>query len=244
VTKLTLLRHGESTWNREKRFTGWTDVPLTSRGMAQAVSAGRWLAEEGFTFDVCFTSYLSRAIDTLRIVLDTMSLRDVPVLKSWCLNERHYGALQGLGRWEAIRKYGPKRMLTWQRDFTAPPPALPADDARSPAGDPRYAGLNGAELPRAESLKDTLDRMLPYWYGTIVPEIQQGKRVLIVAHRNSLRALVKHLNDVPDSEVLRIRVPTAKPLVYELDENLRATRSYFVGPSKQALWRRTTGALR
>jgi 2,3-bisphosphoglycerate-dependent phosphoglycerate mutase len=244
VTRLTLLRHGESTWNREKRFTGWTDVPLTSRGMAQAVAAGRWLAEEGFAFDVCFTSYLSRAIDTLRIVLDTMGLAHVPVLKSWCLNERHYGALQGLGRWEAIRKYGPKRMLAWQRDFTAPPPALPADDSRSPAGDPRYAGLNGAELPRAESLKDTLDRMLPYWYGTIVPEIQQGKRVLIVAHRNSLRALVKHLDDVPDSEVLRVRVPTAKPLVYELDDNLRATRSYFVGPPKQTLWRRTTGALR
>jgi len=243
AARLILLRHGESTWNRERRFTGWTDVPLTSRGREQAAAAGRWLADEGFRFDVCFTSLLGRAIDTLRIVLDTMGLVDVPVHRSWYLNERHYGALQGLGRWEAVRRYGPKRMLNLQRDYAAVPPALTADDARSPACDPRYAGLSADELPRTESVKDTLARMLPYWDGTIVPEIRQQKCVLIVAHRNSLRALIKHLDDVPEASVLRIRMPKGRPLVYELGDDLRTTRRYYVRPPERTLWQRAVRAV-
>ena len=228
AARLILLRHGESTWNREKRFTGWTDVPLTPRGREQAAAAGRCLAAEGFCFDVCFTSLLGRAIDTLRIALDTMGVTDVPLHRSWYLNERHYGALQGLGRWEAVRRYGPRRMLILQRDYAAVPPALPADDVRSPACDPRYAGLTAEDLPRAESLKDTLERMLPYWNETIVPELRQGRCVLIVAHRNSLRTLVKHLEDVPEADVLRIRMPKGRPLVYELGDALQVTRRYYV----------------
>jgi 2,3-bisphosphoglycerate-dependent phosphoglycerate mutase len=243
AARLILLRHGESTCNRERRFTGWADVPLTARGKAQAAAAGRWLADEGFRIDVGFTSLLARAIDTLRIVLDTMGRVDVPVHRSWYLNERHYGALQGLGRWEAARRYGLWRMLMLQRDYTAAPPPLAADDARSPARDPRYAGLSADDLPRTESVKDTLARMLPYWNGTIVPEIRQHKCVLIVGHRNSLRALIKHLDDVPEAGVFRIRMPTGRPLVYELGDDLRATRRYYLRPPERTLWQRAVGAV-
>jgi 2,3-bisphosphoglycerate-dependent phosphoglycerate mutase len=201
---------------------------LSARGVEQAEHAGRLLAAEGFTFDVCFTSYLQRAIETLGIVLDTMDLRSVAVKKTWCLNERHCGALQGLKRWEAVRKYGAKQILVWQWRFAIPPPALDANDARFPGRDPRYAALAGVELPRAESLRDTFARILPYWRHAIAPELRQGKRTLIVAHRNTLRAIVKHLDAVSDTGIARIRIPTGKPLVYELDDDMRPIRHYYL----------------
>jgi 2,3-bisphosphoglycerate-dependent phosphoglycerate mutase len=237
VTTLTLLRHGESVWNREKRFTGWTDVELTPRGTAQAEDAGRLLASRGFTFDLAFTSMLRRATETLRIVLETMDQTHVPVRESWCLNERHYGALQGLSRWEAIRKYGARRMFAWQRHFAIPPPPVDVTDARFPGQHPRYAALADVELPRTESLQDTLMRLLPYWESTIAPELRAGKRVLVVAHHNTLRALVKHLDGIADGAVVTVRIPTGKPLVYELGDDLRVVRRSYLEPS-----RRGTGA--
>jgi 2,3-bisphosphoglycerate-dependent phosphoglycerate mutase len=237
MTKLTLLRHGESIWNREKRFTGWTDVGLSVRGVAQAERAGRLLKARGCTFDVCFTSYLNRAIETLRIVLETMGLRQIPVRKSWCLNERHYGALQGLSWWEAVWKYGLKQVLIWQRHFDVRPPALDAGDARFPGYDPRYAALAQTQLPYTESLQDTLARILPYWYSAIVPEIRQGKHILIVAHGNSLRGLLKYLDNVADRDIAKVTVPVGQPLVYELDNNVRPLRHFYMRrPAKLAQW--------
>lgn len=230
MTILVLLRHGQSVWNREKRFTGWTDVGLSARGVAEARAAGRLLRAGGYVFDVCFTSYLSRAGETLDIVLGEMGLLDVPIQRSWHLNERHYGALQGLRWQEAVRAYGLKQVLLWQGHFAVPPPALDPADARFPGHDPRYAALAPTELPRTESLRDTLIRVLPYWHETIVPALRQGKRTLIVAHRNSLRCLRKYLEDIPDALMPQVTVPTGEPLVYDLDEAARPLRVHSLRP--------------
>ena len=220
MATLTILRHGESLWNKEKRFTGWTDVELTPRGMTEARQAGQLLKNRGLTFDLCFTSYLTRATETLRIVLDTMGLSHVPIQRDWRLNERHYGALQGLNWWEATRKYGAKQILIWQRHFDVPPPPLDVTDPRYPGHDPLYSQLSPTELPQGESLKDTLARLLPFWHDVAVPELRQGKHLLIVAHNNSLRGLLKHLNNISDAEISNITIPTAAPMLYELNEQL------------------------
>ncbi|MEA2561057.1 MAG: 2,3-bisphosphoglycerate-dependent phosphoglycerate mutase [Acidobacteriota bacterium] len=234
MRKLVLLRHGESTWNLENRFTGWTDVDLTPKGIEEAKEAGRLLSEGGYTFDVAYTSLLKRAIRTLWIAMDGMDLMWIPVHRSWRLNERHYGALQGLNKAETAAKYGNEQVLVWRRSFATPPPPLTPDDPRHPAKDRRYAGLSPEELPVAESLKDTIDRFLPYWHGTIVPEIQSGRRVLIAAHGNSLRALVKHLDGISEEEIVGLNIPTGIPLVYELDDGLKPIRSYYLGDPEAA----------
>jgi 2,3-bisphosphoglycerate-dependent phosphoglycerate mutase len=234
MIKLVLLRHGESTWNVDNRFTGWTDVDLSPKGRDEAREAGRLLAEGGFTFDVAYTSLLKRAIRTLWIALDGMDLMWIPVHKSWRLNERHYGALQGLDKAETAAKYGDRQVLVWRRSFSEPPPLLTPDDPRHPGHDRRYADLAPDELPLAESLKDTIARFLPYWHGTIVPDLRAGKRVLIAAHGNSLRALVKHLDGVSDEEIVGLNIPTGIPLVYELDGELKPLRSYYLGDPEAA----------
>lgn len=218
---LVLLRHGESVWNRDDRFTGWTDVGLTEKGEAEAVRAGEWLAREGFRFDVCYTSYLKRAIKTLWLALEAMDLMWLPVYKTWRLNERHYGALQGLNKTETAARYGSEQVFLWRRSYHVRPPALDRSDPRFPGHDPRYAGVDPADLPVTESLEDTVRRVLPYWRETIAPEILQGRRVLIAAHGNSLRALVKYLEAIPDDEIPRVEIPTGVPWIYELDGSLR-----------------------
>jgi 2,3-bisphosphoglycerate-dependent phosphoglycerate mutase len=222
--KLVLLRHGESIWNLANRFTGWTDVDLSPKGVEEAHEAARLLREGGYTFDVAYTSLLKRAIRTLWIVMDEMDLMWLPVHRSWRLNERHYGALQGLDKAETAAKYGAQQVKIWRRSYDTPPPALTPGDERHPGHDRRYASLTAEELPLAESLKDTVARFLPYWHGTIVPEIRAGKRVLIAAHGNSLRALIKHLDGVSEEEIVELNVPTGIPLVYELDRDLRPLR--------------------
>ncbi len=234
MIKLVLLRHGESTWNVDNRFTGWTDVDLSPKGRDEAREAGRLLAEGGFTFDVAYTSLLKRAIRTLWIALDGMDLMWIPVHKSWRLNERHYGALQGLDKAETAAKYGDRQVLVWRRSFSEPPPLLTPGDPRHPGHDRRYAGLAPDELPLAESLKDTIARFLPYWHGTIVPDLRAGRRVLIAAHGNSLRALVKHLDGVSDEEIVGLNIPTGIPLVYELDDDLKPLRSGYLGDPEAA----------
>jgi len=229
MIKLVLLRHGESTWNQENRFTGWTDVDLSDRGRAEAQEAGRLLLEGGYVFDVAYTSVLKRAIRTLWAALDELDLLWIPVTKSWRLNERHYGALQGLNKAETAAKHGEAQIKIWRRSYDIAPPPLPPDDPRFPSRDPRYAGLTAAELPLTESLKDTVDRFLPYWHEAIAPTIRSGKRVLIAAHGNSLRALVKYLDDVPVSEIVELNIPTGIPLVYELDGDLKPLRHYYLG---------------
>jgi 2,3-bisphosphoglycerate-dependent phosphoglycerate mutase len=229
MIKLVLLRHGESSWNRENRFTGWTDVDLSEIGIAEAHDAGRLLRAEGFDFDIAFTSVLRRAIRTLWIGLDELDRMWLPVVHSWRLNERHYGALQGLNKAETAAEYGDAQVLLWRRSYDVPPPPLPAGDEREPGRDPRYARLSPAELPRAESLKDTVARFLPAWHEQIVPELQAGRRVLIAAHGNSLRALVKYLDNVSDVEIPGLNIPTGVPLVYELDDALRPVRHYYLG---------------
>ena len=233
VIKLVLLRHGESIWNKENRFTGWTDVDLTMKGINEAKEAGKLLRESGLTFDVAFTSLLKKAIRTLWIVLDEMDLMWIPVYKSWRLNERHYGALQGLNKSEMANKYGEAKVLLWRRSFDVRPPALEESDERYPGSDPKYVNLEKKDIPFTESLKDTMERLLPYWQDTIAPNIKAGKKVLITAHGNSLRSLVKHLDDVSDKEIIELNIPTGIPLVYELNENLKPIRSYYLGdPSK------------
>ena len=234
MRKLVLLRHGESTWNLENRFTGWTDVDLTPKGIEEAKEAARLLGEGGYTFDVAHTSLLKRAIRTLWIVMDGMDLMWIPVHRSWRLNERHYGALQGLNKAEMAAQYGDAQVLLWRRSFSTPPPQLAPDDPRHPSRDRRYADLSPEELPAAESLKDTIDRFLPYWHSTIVPDIQAGRRVLIAAHGNSLRALVKFLDGVSDSDIVELNIPTGIPLVYELDDRLKPIRHYYLGDEKAA----------
>jgi 2,3-bisphosphoglycerate-dependent phosphoglycerate mutase len=227
--KVVLLRHGESTWNKENRFTGWHDVDLTDRGRDEAREAGRLLKADGYIFDVAFTSVLKRAIKTLGIALDTLDQLWIPVTKSWKLNERHYGALQGLNKAETAAKHGEAQTKIWRRSFDIPPPALTIDDERHPSRDPRYKSLQPSELPLTESLKDTIARFMPYWHDTIAPAIKAGQRVVIAAHGNSLRALVKDLDDVPESEIVELNIPTGIPLVYELGADLRPLRHYYLG---------------
>lgn len=229
MIKLVLLRHGESTWNKSNQFTGWTDVDLTDEGKRQAMEAGRQLKKDGFTFDVAYTSVLKRAIRTLWLALDEMDLMWIPVHRSWRLNERHYGALQGLNKAETAAKYGDEQVLIWRRSYDIPPPALEKDDDRHPGKDRRYAGLSEAELPLTECLKDTVDRFLPHWHDEIAPTIKAGKRVLIAAHGNSLRALVKYLDDISDEAILKLNIPTGMPLAYELDDNLKPIKNYYLG---------------
>jgi len=217
---LVLLRHGESTWNLENRFTGWTDVDLTPKGVQEAHEAGRLLREGGYTFDLCFTSVLKRAIRTLWIVLDDMDLVWLTVHKSWRLNERHYGDLQGLNKAETAAKFGEKQVLVWRRSYADPPPVLRPEDPRYPGHDPRYADVPKEQLPLTESLKDTVARFLPYWHERIAPEVRAGRRVVIAAHGNSLRALVKYLDGVSEEEIVGLNIPTGIPLVYELDADL------------------------
>jgi len=234
MIKLVLLRHGESTWNLENRFTGWTDVDLSPKGIEEAHEGGRLLREGGYTFDVAYTSLLKRAIRTLWITLDEMDLMWIPVLRSWRLNERHYGALQGLDKAETAAKYGDAQVLVWRRSYSEPPPPLTPDDERYPGRDRRYAGLSPAELPLAESLKDTVARFLPYWHDTIVPDLEAGRRVLIAAHGNSLRALVKHLDKVSEEKIVGLNIPTGIPLVYELNDDLTPIQSYYLGDPEAA----------
>ncbi len=230
MKRLVLLRHGESTWNKENRFTGWTDVGLTAQGVREAEEAGRLLLAEGFGFDVSYTSVLKRAIKTLWIVLEEMDLMWIPVHRSWRLNERHYGALQGLNKAETARKHGEEQVHIWRRSYDVRPPPLDPDDPRHPRFDPRYAELSPEELPRTECLKDTVERFLPYWHQEIAPVVRRGKRVLVSAHGNSLRALVKYLDDVSDEEIPKLNIPTGIPLVYELqDESLKPIRHYYLG---------------
>jgi 2,3-bisphosphoglycerate-dependent phosphoglycerate mutase len=226
---LVLLRHGESTWNKENRFTGWTDVDLTEKGRHEALTAGHLLEAAGLSFDVAYTSLLKRAIRTCWITLDELDLLWIPMVRSWRLNERHYGALQGLDKAETAAKHGAEQVKIWRRSYDIRPPALTPDDPRHPARDPRYASMPPADLPLTESLKDTVARFLPYWDDTIAPAIHDGKRVLIAAHGNSLRALVKYLDHISDQDILELNIPTGVPLIYELNDDLTARRSYYLG---------------
>ena len=226
---IVLLRHGESAWNLDNRFTGWTDVDLTPKGIEEAGESGRLLLEAGYTFDVAYTSVLKRAIRTLWIVLDRMDLMWIPVHRSWRLNERHYGALQGLNKSETAAQHGEAQVKIWRRSYDVPPPALTEDDPRHPGRDRRYAGLTAAELPLTESLKHTVARFLPYWHETIAPSVRDGKRVLIAAHGNSLRALVKYLDNISEQDIVELNIPTGVPLVYELDADLKPLRHYYLG---------------
>jgi 2,3-bisphosphoglycerate-dependent phosphoglycerate mutase len=227
--KIVLLRHGESTWNQENRFTGWTDVGLTEKGLAEAVAAGQLLKKEGFAFDIAYTSVLRRAIKTLWTVLEEMDRMWIPVQHSWRLNERPYGALQGLNKAETAAKFGDEQVLVWRRAYDTPPPPLAEDDPRLETGNPRYANLPPAQFPRTECLKDTVERFLPYWHETIAPAVRSGKKVVIAAHGNSLRALIKYLDNVSDADIVGLNIPTAQPLVYELDADLKPIRNYYLG---------------
>ena len=229
MKKMVLLRHGQSTWNLENRFTGWTDVGLTEQGKEEALESGRILKAEGYVFDRAYTSVLKRAIKTLWITLEEMDLMWIPVERHWRLNERHYGDLQGLNKAETAEKHGEEQVLVWRRSYATRPPALDPDDERHPRHDPRYAGLDPSDLPASECLKDTVDRFLPYWKETIAPAIAGGERVLICAHGNSLRALVKYLDKISDEEIVGLNIPTGVPLVYELDDELRPLRHYYLG---------------
>jgi 2,3-bisphosphoglycerate-dependent phosphoglycerate mutase len=232
--KVVLLRHGESEWNRENRFTGWTDVDLSEKGRAEAREAGRLMKDAGFAFDIAFTSVLTRAIKTLGIALDEMGQLWIPVIKHWRLNERHYGALQGLNKAETAAKHGEDQVKIWRRSYDIPPPPMSPDDERYAGRDRRYRDLQQGEIPGAESLKDTVARFLPYWHDTIAPAIRSGKCVLIAAHGNSLRALVKYLDAVGETDIVELNIPTGIPLVYELDDSLRPIRHYYLGDPEAA----------
>jgi 2,3-bisphosphoglycerate-dependent phosphoglycerate mutase len=233
MKKIVLLRHGESAWNQENRFTGWTDVDLTTKGIEEARRAGRHLKENGFIFDVAYTSVLKRAIRTLWIALDEMDLMWIPVHPNWRLNERHYGALQGLNKAETAAKFGDEQVLTWRRSYDIPPPALEPGDPRNPSRDPRYASLSPNEVPLTECLKDTVARFLPYWESVIAPAVKAGQQVIIAAHGNSLRALVKYLDNVSDEEIVGLNIPTGVPLIYELDDDLNPLNHYYLGDQEQ-----------
>jgi 2,3-bisphosphoglycerate-dependent phosphoglycerate mutase len=226
---LVLLRHGQSTWNLENRFTGWTDVGLSEQGRQEALTAGKLLKENGYTFDLAYTSVLKRAIQTLWVVMEEMELEWIPVVRAWQLNERHYGALQGLNKAEMAVQYGEAQVKVWRRSYDVPPPALEWDDKRHPRFDRRYAGLTKEQLPACESLKNTLERVLPYWHTTLAPAIKTGQRILVAAHGNSLRAMVKYLDNVSNEEIVELNIPTGIPLVYELDDDLRPLKSYYLG---------------
>ena len=230
---MVLLRHGESQWNRENRFTGWTDVDLSEKGKEEAKRAATILLEQGFTFDLAFTSVLTRAIRTLWIVLDGMDLMYIPVEHSYRLNERHYGALQGLNKAEMAKTYGDEQVLVWRRSYDVRPPPLTPDDQRHSRHDPRYAALADSEIPLTECLKDTVARVVPYWEGCIAPQLKAGRKVIVAAHGNSLRALVKYLDDVPDQDIVGLNIPTGVPLVYELDDDLRPIRHYYLGDPEE-----------
>ncbi len=230
--RLVLLRHGQSTWNKENRFTGWTDVGLTEQGAKEARDAGGGMLEAGCSFDIAYTSVLKRAIKTLWIVLEEMDLAWIPVVRDWRLNERHYGALQGLNKAETAAEHGEDQVKIWRRSYSIRPPELTVDDERYPGSDPRYTDLSVDELPLSECLKDTVERMLPYWHDTIAPDVRVGKRVLIAAHGNSLRALVKHLDNVSDDEIVGLNIPTGIPLVYELDDDLKPLKSFYLGDAE------------
>ena len=234
MIQLVLLRHGESVWNKENRFTGWTDVDLSEKGLDEAHKAGKFLKKEGYTFDVAYTSVLKRAIRTLWIGLDELDQMWLPVINSWRLNERHYGALQGLNKAEMAVQYGEAQVKIWRRSYDIPPPALEAGDPRHPGRDRRYASLAEADLPRTESLASTVARFLPLWHETIAPAIRGGQRVLIVAHGNSLRALVKYLDGISDADIVELNIPTGIPLVYELDADLKPIQSYYLGDPEAA----------
>ena len=233
MVKLVLLRHGESTWNKENRFTGWTDVDLSEKGIEEAKKAGRVLKEQGFVFDLAYTSVLKRAIRTLWLVLDEMDLMWIQVKNSWRLNERHYGALQGLNKSETARKYGEDQVLIWRRSYDVPPPSLAKDDPRFPGNEPRYAGLAPSQVPLTESLQLTYRRCLPYWYKTIVPSLKSGKKIIIAAHGNSIRALVKYLDNVSEQDIVNLNIPTGIPLIYELDDNLKKVKSYYLADAAE-----------
>lgn len=226
---LVLLRHGESTWNKENRFTGWTDVDLSTKGVEEARAAGRQMLQDGYIFDVAYTSVLKRAIRTLWLALDEMDRMWIPVHKTWRLNERHYGALQGLNKLETVQRHGEEQVKIWRRSYDIRPPALPADDPRAPRRDPRYADLSPQEVPLTECLKDTVDRVLPYWNEMIAPTVRAGQRVLIASHGNSLRALIKYLDKISDQEIVGLNVPTGIPLVYELNDDLTPIRNFYLG---------------
>ncbi len=230
--KLVLVRHGQSTWNLENRFTGWTDVDLTEQGLSEAKNGGKLLKEGGYEFDIAYTSVLKRAIKTLGIVQEEMGLEWIPVIRAWQLNERHYGSLQGLNKAEMAEKFGEAQVKIWRRSYDVPPPALELSDERHPRFDRRYAGLSSAELPATESLKITLDRVLPYWHSTLAPMIQSGKRVLIAAHGNSIRAMVKYLDNISDDEITELNIPTGIPLVYELAADLKPIKHYYLGDAE------------
>ncbi len=240
--KLVLLRHGESTWNKENRFTGWKDVDLSEKGVREARHAGQLLKQEGYVFDLAFTSVLKRAIRTLWIVQDEMDLMWIPVKKSWRLNERHYGALQGLNKSETAAKFGEDQVLVWRRSYDVPPPPLKKGDPRNPGGETRYRDLKPGQVPLSESLKDTYRRCLPYWHGSIAPAVKAGKKVIVSAHGNSLRALVKYLDDLPDSEIVALNIPTGIPLVYELDGGLKKISSRYLASEQELEQARKTVA--
>ena len=233
MTKLVLLRHGESIWNRENRFTGWSDIDLSEKGVFEAKRAGQTLKEKGYSFDVAFTSVLKRAIRTLWIVLDELDLMWIPVHVSWSLNERHYGALQGLNKAETTKRFGDEQVLLWRRSYEVRPPSLKKTDAGYPGNDPRYNHLDEKDIPVTECLKDTVNRFLPYWKEMIVPEIRAGKRIIISAHGNSLRALIKHLDNVSAEDIIHLNIPTGIPLVYELDDGLRPIKNDYLGDSDE-----------
>lgn len=232
--RLVLIRHGESTWNLDNRFTGWTDVDLSPRGTEEARAGGRLLRDEGYTFDIAYTSVLKRAIRTLHLALEEMDLVWLPEVKDWRLNERHYGGLQGLNKAETAAKYGDDQVLIWRRSYADPPPPLERDDDRFPGNDRRYAALRPEDLPLTESLKETVARVLPCWHGLIAPQIRAGQRVIIAAHGNSLRALVMHLDNISEVEIVGLNIPTGIPLVYELDEDLKPIRHYYLGDPEAA----------
>ena len=232
MKRIVLLRHGESAWNKENRFTGWKDVDLTAKGVEEARAAGRLLAAEGYDFDFTFTSVLKRAIRTLNFALEEMDRLWLPVEKDWRLNERHYGALQGLNKAETAQKYGEEQVLKWRRSYDTPPPALDPADERNAASDPRYASLSKDEVPLTECLKDTVARVVPYWQSRIAPRVAKGERVLVAAHGNSLRALIKYLDGLSDQAIIDVNVPTGIPLVYELDDGLRPRRSFYLGDAE------------
>jgi 2,3-bisphosphoglycerate-dependent phosphoglycerate mutase len=232
--KLVLIRHGESTWNLDNRFTGWTDVDLTPTGIEQAKNSGRLLREEGYEFDVAYTSVLKRATRTLWHVLDEMDRTWLPVVNSWRLNERHYGSLQGLNKGETAKKYGDEQVLVWRRSYDTPPPALEATDPRSERGDPRYARLQPEQIPLTECLKDTVARVMPFWNEALAPALKAGKRVVVAAHGNSIRALVKYLDKISDDDIVGLNIPNGIPLVYELDDDLKPIRHYYLGDAEAA----------
>lgn len=234
MIKLVLLRHGQSSWNLENRFTGWTDVDLSDTGVAEAHQAGKLLLAGGYIFDLAYTSVLKRAIRTLWIALDELDQMWIPVINAWQLNERHYGALQGLNKAETAEKFGQEQVHIWRRSYSVPPPSLNLDDPRHPKFDPRYASLTAKELPATESLELTLKRVLPFWFKEIVPRLKDGQRLLVAAHGNSIRALVKHLDNISDDEIVELNIPTGIPLVYELDADLKPLRHYYLGDAALA----------